>query len=258
MTHFSRIIFSLFTVCIFASVAEAQTYSTQLHPTSSEVTLEMFLGDPNDGGAVLAAFENVPLMGTVQATTVLDGTNTGTLQFQGAMLSLDDIVGTVVLLDFLGQVTLDFTDSNISIQSTAIPVVNGVYSVDDADMFEVAVDGGVASLSEPMGLIDDLYGYLFPVELDFGAEPVVTDLDNIAGFGVGGTTDLGTGLFTDSGEINLDIPETLFDLGDELGLELHLRLSGSVHVAAPEPSSALLAIVGAVGIAVVGYRRRQR
>jgi len=258
MTHFSRIIFSLLTICIFANVAEAQTYSTQLHPTSSEVTLEMFLGDPNNGGTVLAAFENVPLMGTLQAIAVLDGTNTGTLQFQGAMLSLEDIVGEVVPLDFLGQVTLDFTGSNISIQSTPIPVLNGVYSVDDADVFEVAVNGGVASLSEPMGLIDDLYGYLFPANIDFDADPVVTGLDNIAGFGVGGTTDLGVGLLTDRGEINLDIPETFFDLGDDFGLELHLRLSGSVHVATPEPSSALLAIVGALGIAVVGYRRRQR
>lgn len=258
MTYYRPVFFSLIAILTLASFAEAQTYSTQLHPTSSEVTLEMFLGDPNNGGTVLAAFENVPLTGTVEAITLLDGTNTGTLQFQGATLALEDIVDIVVPLDFLGQVTLNFTGSNISIQSTAIPVVNGVYSVDDAAMFEVAVDGGVASLSEPMGVIDDVYGYLFPANIDFGADPVVTGLDNIAGFGVGGTTDLGVGLFTDRGEINLDIPETLFDLGDDFGLELHLRLSGSVHVAVPEPSSALLAIVGAAGLAVVGYRRRQR
>lgn len=233
------------------------TYSTELHPMSSAISIAMFLGDPDDGGALLAQIEDVPLHGTLMAIPILDQTNSGELLFQGGTLALDDITDYVIDLGTFGGLTLDLIQTNIDFQSTSIPVSNTVYSVDDADFFEVSVNGGVAMLRDPVGTVDDVFGSFFPVSFDFGSSPVSANLDNIMGFGVGGTVDLGSGLFTERGEINLVIPDTTFGFGELEGIDIYMQLSGSVHVAVPEPSSGVLALMGTICFGVVGIRRRR-
>lgn len=241
---------------LHSTVSSAVTYSTDLHPNNSAVSIELFLGDPDDGGVSVAAVEDLSLNGTMYATPTLDATNSGFFQIHSSNLSLADITDFVVDLGVFGGLTLDLVGTNFNFNSGDIPANSTVYSIDDTDLFDVIIDAGMGTLRDPTGTINDVLGSEFPVTLNFAQEPVQASLKDIAGSGVGGTIDLDTGLFTDRGEINLDIPQTTLGFDAIEGVEVFMRISGSVHVAVPEPSGSMLAWAGMICLGAAGYRNR--
>lgn len=231
-------------------------YSTELHPVASAISIEVILGDINNGGVVAAAIENIPLHGTVNASHLLNENNTGILQFDSSDLVMENISDYFVDLGLLGGFTLDLNDARINLQTGIIPVTNSEFLMDDAESMVVAIDDGDVLLQNPTGLIASLYGDDFFLLNDFGASPVAADLDDILGLGVGGTIDQGAGYFTKRGEINLEIPEVSFLLETELDLDVYVRISGSVHVAVPEPSTWCLGLLGAAGVVLLERRNK--
>lgn len=229
-------------------------YTTQQHPLDSQMSVELFLGNPDRGGVPIAALSDIAVEGTVQATALLDDTNTGLLQFHGANLVLEDVTDFDVSLGALGGVTLDLIGMTIDIQFDPVEVLNSAFSLDDQNFVQVAVVDGLATLRDPTGAIASVFDD-FPLTADLEADPIFATEDDIAGQGVGGSADLGPGLFTDFREINLDIPAIPFRVLVDGELEVWGRFSGGIHVAVPEPSSLALGILGAIALLVLPYSR---
>ncbi len=229
-------------------------YQTSLHPEESQLTVELFLGHPDEGGAQIAAFNNVPVEGTVQATAMLDGTDSGLIQIHGTELKLDSITDFIVGLGPLGEITLDFTDATLDIRTDPIEVLNSVFTLDDTEFVNIALVDGLGVLRDPTEPLASLFDE-FPYSADLLLDPVAFGADKIIGQGVGGTTDLGAGLFTDRRELNIDIPPVPFRVIGDDGFEVWARLSGNIHVAVPEPSSITLAVLGGIGLLAIRYRK---
>lgn len=222
---------------------------------ASEIALEIYLGDPNAGGTQLVTVGPTGVQGTVNARLSLDDSGTGYLIVDGADLTLADLVDVPVDLGPLGSVDANLFGVHLEF-SFRVPVVENVFSLDDAELFRLAIDGGSGLIDNPVGVIATLLGGDRPRDFDY--YPVHAHLADILGLGLNGTTDDGAGGFDPGAEVNIDftgLTIPLFFLDD--GFSFYARVVGNVNVAVPEANSLLLSALAITVGSNCLYRRRR-
>lgn len=236
----------------------ALEYRTALHPNASHLKIELIMGDPAAGGTILSTLDNIAINGTLQAIPYLDSNNNGILQIQGSTLQLADLVGANVSFGILGSASLDLIGGHLGFNSDFLPVVDSQLMIGNAASVNFALDQGIISLYDPRGPLATIAGSDFPQTLDFAEDPFEADQEKMVSLGVTGSTDLGQGLLTPRAELNFYIPESLILLEEVNGVPIYARLSGSIHVAVPEPSTWALSMLAAAGVGVALRRKRKQ
>lgn len=220
--------------------------SFHIIPSESSVTLSA------DIDGVVPATEQFPgsltstFTGTLEATT-----SPGFISFDGG--SIIDVVEQPG--PFLpGNQPADFAavaeniigdlDGYAAIKNVFIDVSNGPQAVSGAGEFSTAgmtallVVGGTFDFTIP-GLVDGSFLMGGPFD---SVTPLTGTLEDLGG-GVSKIT------------LPFEVSDSSFDA--DLGLTLNLTATGQIVAVTPEPSTLVLFIVGAVGMIVVGCRKRQ-
>ena len=221
----------------------------------STVEIQVYLGDPNNGGQFLGTLGTVAVNGSMTADISLDGAGDGTFTSQASALAVDPVGPTTLDLGGFGTVDVVGLGLVLSTVGGPYPVASNVVTAPSGSMIDAGIIGGVLSLTNPTGL---LLGIIPDgADFDFDSDPLITT-GTFVDATVLGTTDDGAGGISPFAEFNLS-GLLAFKIGDFPGTDgFFAGIVSDVHLAAPEPSSFALAGVGIVGLAVLGRRWRRR
>lgn len=257
---FRATIFSMLVILFStSSTLKAAQYFTSAHPVQSSLTLEFFFGDPTvDPEAVkLATVGPGELTGTVTANTILDGAGDGSLEFVGANLVLEDLVGTIDI-ELIGSVEYQVLGLGIDFVNPPEAVSGNAFQFPYSNQTMLTVNQGDFVLDNPTGIIELLLGPFVPFEIDFSVTPFAANPNFVFGLPFEGTVDAGPGLLTPLPEINFEIPAVTTPLLLGIEPDVFLQFSGEVHIAVPEPKSWSMFAVGApILLAAVVIKRRR-
>jgi len=234
-----------------------RVFSTALHPLDSVVSIDVYIGDPNDGGALVGSVGPINIEGTMDIVGALDGSGDGTLAITNSSVGVVGALNQLVDLGILGTLQLDVEVLDFYVANQTVGVAANSFDLSTSPYYVAGFTDGEFTIHSPTGALEGLLDGVVPIfadvpELFYGGPD---DLDNSV---LDGTFDEGVGLFTNLAELNLnydDIALPLFDV-DGLG-EIWGVLNGEIHVAeAPEPSGLILGGFAAIGF--WSFRRRQR
>lgn len=236
-----------------------RVFSTALHPLESTITVDLYFGDPNNGGEFAASIgTSIEIEGTMDIVASLDGSDNGSVAITNASLSASDL--TDLLADFgtLGTALFDIgiLDIYLANQTTAI-TANG-FDLVDSPYYLAGINQGELTVHSPTGAIEILFDEFLPLSestsLFYGGPSEFVDpvFD--------GTFDEGVGLFSDLAELNLVYDNASFRLFEiEDVADVFAVLNGEIHVAyVPEPSAFALGMIALIGLLGISGRRRKR
>ncbi len=245
-----------------ASIASAVTMSTDAASSPSNLSLDFVaVGEDEETGdpisIILGQSGDMAVTGSAGVTVNLDGSGNGTLAFDSSSFSIADTAFTVDLSILFNpgnpspatDLTISLVGVGLSITSSDIPVVGGAWSLDGdtPSAFVLSLNQGQLLVS---GDLLDLLGEDNPLAIDLAAEPVSVSLEDLLGFGIGGSA-------SDTA-VGIGIPVVAIDIGamllDSPGI-LFLNLAGEINVAVPEPTTYAMLGMGIVGLVAAGRRR---
>lgn len=229
------------------------TYHTSLHPLTTGVFFDFYLGDPSAGGTLLGTSGPVLAHGSITARVDLDGAGDGTLDIDHSSLIFEDATVTVSLGP-LGTFDLTYTavQMNIHLDNQAVEGYQWDLAAHPPTDFSFALDAGSLTVDNGTGffflLFDD------PVVHDLQTDPLSVGLGDVLGSGIHGTAvHTAVSMQISNGiDLLLDPPAT--------GTDVYLRIRNTlgIYAAIPEPSSGLLAGLGLIALVPLVARHRRR
>ncbi len=231
-----------------------RVFSTALHPEDSFVSMDLYIGDPNNGGALAGSVGPINIEGTMDIVGALDGSGNGTLAITNSSVGVIDALNQLVDLGILGTLQLDVEVLDLYFANQTVGVAANSYDLSASPYYVAGFTGGEFTIHSPTGALEGFLDGVVPFFADmFYGGP--DDLDSSV---LEGTFDEGVGLFTNLAELNLNYDDFALPIFDVDGLgEIWGVLNGEIHVAeAPEPSSLVLGGIAAVGFWVAHRRRK--
>ncbi|MEQ9379720.1 MAG: hypothetical protein RJP95_02570 [Pirellulales bacterium] len=234
-------------------------FSTATHPLQSNLSVDLYLGDPNNGGTYAATAGPINIEGTMDIVGALDGSGDGSLAITNASLGASGISDLLVDFGQLGTVLLDVNLVEIYIANQTTNVTANSFDIATSPYYVAGLTEADIELHSPEGGLQALLAGLVP--LDFELEDVYYGgPDDFVDPVFVGTYDEGSGLFTGRPELNLTFDNAAFPLFDVDGLgDIYAVINGEIHVAfVPEPSSWLLGCLAVFGFVALCRRNRFR
>ncbi len=235
-----------------------RVFSTALHPLESTMTVDLYFGNPNDGGVYATTIGSaIEIEGTMDIVASLDGSGNGDVAITNASLSATNL--TDLLADFgtLGTALIDVGILDVYLANQTTTVLGNNFDLVDSPYYLAGFNQAEVTIHSPTGALEILFGESLPLSesaLLFYAGPT-NFVDPI----FDGTFDEGVGLFTDLAELNLVYDNAalrLFEIED-VG-DVYAVLNGEIHVAyVPEPAGLIMGVLSMAGF-LAGCRRRLR
>lgn len=234
-----------------------QAFTTQAHPVPSTLTLDLYLGDPNAGGVQLASVGPYIVSGGIDAVGSVDAGGNGTLAITESRVDVPDVSNQLIDLGALGSLQFDASNVALHFANQPVDVAGGAFDMHNSNYYVVGLDSASLRLHTAAGPITALADPYLPLEVALDG-PYLGGWYDFEPGAFTGTFDLGPGLFSSLGEVNLRSDEVAVPLTTIPGLgELFVGIRADLHFApVPEPSSLALAIMGAA--TAVGFVRSAR
>lgn len=236
-----------------------RVFSTAAHPLASTIAVDLYLGDPNNGGGLAGVLEPIEIEGTVDLVATIDGSGNGTLAITSSSMIAAGVNDVLANFGILGTALTDVESLEIYLANQIVPVTGNAVDIVQSSYYSVGLTEAFLSVHSPTGPLEGLVENIVPIEVDrdelFYAGPG-DFVDPV----FSGTFDEGSGLFTPRPELNLIYDDVALFLINIPGLgDLWGVMRGEVHVAyVPEPSGWILGVMGSVGLLAVRRRLRTR
>lgn len=236
-----------------------RVFSTAAHPLASTIAVDIYVGDPNNGGGLAGVLEPITLEGTMDIVAAIDGLGDGTVAVTNTSVMAAGLSDLLANFGILGTALTDVENLEIYLANQTASVAGNTFDLAQSPYYAAGLTNAFLSVHSPTGALEGFLEDLVPIELDVDelyyagpgdlTDPVFT-----------GTFDEGSGLFTPRPELNLTYDNIALPLVDVPGLgELWGVIRGEIHVAyVPEPSGWILAVMAGVGLFGVRCRLRSR
>lgn len=247
-----------------------EVLSTDAHPSQSELSLEIYLGTPDEPlTQLLHTIGPLATSGTVTVNIpFLNESGNGSIEFVAAAFQLANSSGTVDL-GALGTIDYAAAGLGFDIISGVEPIAGGVFDFPFPVLFDnsLTINDGSLVVDNPTGFLELLLGSDYLVVQDYWTFPLtvqydpvldpqfITSLTGTAETWIRGVDSLGA-------RVHIDLESfiiPLIDISD--GASLWLNIRGDLFVATvPEPATGhlLAAALPALAIALYGVWRRRR
>lgn len=236
---------------------------TARHPLQSAVDVELFVGDPDNGGIRVASFADVPVQGKADVQMTLDPSGEGVMKINYTDLRFD-APQRFFSLAGIGSFRAEIDDLRLRIESSFTPVESNEFvAADGSPSFLIEAFEGEIRIENPTLTIKNWLGSIDPFTIGSGGGTNIILFEALGPVGLARTSgylDVGpNGLDPNQAEFQLRLANVPIHLADFNGLPFYLRLNGDVFLAVPEPSSMTLAAIGLMAtIGLVAQRRARR
>lgn len=233
-----------------------RVFSTAAHPVDSMLSIDLYLGDPNDGGSFVTTIGPLNVEGTMDIVANIDGLGDGFLAVTNSSIGAENVNNVLADLGNFGTLLADLDLLELYIANQPTSVLAGAVDLTSSPYYTAGATAGEVTIHSPTGPLEALLEELLPFsgeleEVFYGGPDDFTDPL------IAGSFDEGVGLFTDQPELNLDLDNVSLILVDvpELG-EVWGVVHGVIHVAqVPEPSTLILCLTALVGSLIFCRRR---
>lgn len=235
-----------------------RVFSTAAHPLQSTLAVDLYLGDPNDGGSFAASVGPITIEGTMDIVAAINGSGDGTFAVTNTSLTANGVTNLPVDFGLLGTAEFDVNSIEIYLANQIANVVANSIDLTTSPYYVAGLTQSDMMLHSPTGglevFLEDIVPLEFSVDRLFYGGP--SDFTNPI---LDGTFDEGIGLFTDLPEFNLVYDNAALDLFYVEGLgTIYGVINGEFHVAyVPEPSGFALATMAVLG-GLAFIRRRNK
>ncbi len=234
----------------------SRVFSTAAHPVESMLSIDLYLGDPNDGGSFVTTIGPLNVEGTMDIVAGIDGLGDGSLAVTNSSIGTENLNNIFADLAPFGTLLADLNVLELYLANQTTSVTGGAVDLTASPYYAAGATAGEITLHSPTGplasLLEDFLPFSGELEEVFYGGP-----DDFTDPLIAGSFDEGVGLLTDRPELNLDLDNIALILVDvpELG-EVWGVVHGELYLAeVPEPSSLFLSITAMLGLLVL-YRRR--
>ncbi len=231
-------------------------FTTDQHPLASSVSVDFYLGDPNDGGELAGRVGPVNIVGSMDIVAALDGSGDGTLAITNSSVKAINALNQTADFGFLGTAEIDFDFLDIYMSNQPTAVQGKGFDLADSPYYLAGIAGGELSVHSPTGALGVLLEDVVPLDAELPGN-YIGGPDDLLGAQFTGTYDEGIGLSADGAEVNLFYDDIAIPVIDVEGLgELWGVIHGEIHVAyVPEPSGVILGFLAMAGFLAAGRRR---
>lgn len=236
-----------------------RVFSTAAHPVDSLLSIDLYLGDPNDGGSFVTTVGPLNVEGTMDIVSTVDGLGNGVLAVTNSSIGAENVDNILADLGSFGTLLADLEVLELYVANQTTSVLANAVDLTTAPYYAAGATAGEITIHSPTGPLASLLEDFLPFsgelqEVFYGGPDDFTDPL------IAGSYDEGLGLFTDRPELNLDLDNVALILVDvpDLG-EVWGVVHGELYVAeVPEPSSLVLGIIALLGLFVYCRRRESR